>query len=267
MAEEVKALVGTLRITVEELMEKLLPQAASRAITPVSRFAVGAVCRGNSGNLYFGCNIEFPGEALQATIHAEQAAVANAMSSGETGIRAISVSAMPCGGCRQFLNELQGADRLSIQVVNRPPALLGELLPAGFGPADLGCAERMLDSRNHPLRLQAHSNDKVVLKTLEAAAVSHAPYSGCLSAVALQVSRGYIFTGSYLENAAFNNSLLPLQAALSVLVMRSCTFADIRRAVLVQLQPAKINLADATRRLLQAAADIPLEIAPAERSP
>ena len=267
IAEEVKALVGTLRISVEELMEKLLPQAASRAVTPVSNFSVGAVCRGESGNLYFGANIEFPGEALYSTIHAEQAAIANALAFGETGIRAVAVSAMPCGGCRQFLNELRGAEDLNIQVVKHSPYRLKELLPSGFGPHHLGIDIRMMDPQQHSLQLKQHSNDKLVQKACEAAAGSYAPYSECYAAVALEIGRGYIFTGGYVENAAYNNSMLPLSAALAVLIMRAYRFADIKRAVLVQVENARIDLTSATRQLFQAVSNASLEIVLAESTP
>ncbi len=266
IAEEVKALVGTLRISVEELMEKLLPTAASRAIAPVSGFSVGSVCRGESGNLYFGANIEFPGEALYSTIHAEQAAIANAIAFGETGIKAIAVSAMPCGGCRQFIAELRNAGDLKIQVTKNNDCRLNDLLPSGFGPGDLGIETRLMEQQSHSLKLTEHTNDKLKLKALDAASGSYAPYSGCCSAVALEIGRGYVFTGAYAENAAYNNSLLPLPAALAVLVMRAYRFTDIKKAVLVQEQNARINLAAATRQLFQAISSVPLEVVLAERS-
>jgi len=261
IAEEVKALVGTLRISVEELMEKLLPIAASRAIVPISGFKVGAVCRGESGSLYFGANLEFPGEALQNTVHAEQAAIANAISYGETGIRAITISAAPCGGCRQFMNELRNAEKLKIQVPKVGSFLLGNLLPSSFGPGNLGRGERLMDPQDHPLQLVKHSNDKLVLKALEAASSSYAPYSSCYSAVALEIGQGYIFTGTYAENAAYNNSLLPHQAALAVLIMRAYLFSDIKRAVFVQAERAKIDLASVTRQAFLSLTQAPLEIA------
>ncbi len=242
-------------------MEKLLPIAASRAIVPISGFKVGAVCRGDSGNFYFGANLEFPGAALHNTIHAEQAAVANAISYGETGIRAITISATPCGGCRQFLNELRNAEQLKIQIPKAGSSLLGNLLPSSFGPGNLGSGERLMDPQDHPLQLLKHSNDKLVLKALEAASRSYAPYSNCYSAIALEIGRGYIFTGTYAENAAYNNSLLPHQAALAVLIMRAYLFSDIKRAVFVQVEGAKIDLASVTRQAFLSISQSPLEIA------
>ena len=266
IAAEVKALVGTLRITVEELTVKLLPIAATRAIVPVSAYKVGSICRGESGNLYFGSNIEFSGEELSATIHAEQVAIANAIAFGESGIKAITVSAAPCGGCRQFIKELNDAETLKIYLPNQEPLMLSDLLPSGFGPGDLNKVSRLMGSQYQPLKLEDETDDKLVLKALEAASKSHAPYSGCYSAVALETNRGFVFIGSYAENAAYNNSLLPMQAALAVLVMRADRYADIGRAVLVQTRNAKIDLAAATRRVFSAISRQSLEVFYAEHS-
>jgi cytidine deaminase len=257
---EVKALVGTLRISVEELISKLLPLAAARAIAPVSGYKVGCVCRGESGNLYFGSNIEFPGEDLSATIHAEQAAIANAIAFGETGIKAMMVSAPPCGGCRQFIKELHGAEKLRIYLPNRDPLLLNDLLPSGFGPGDLKSDSRLMNSEPQAMELIDDTEDKLVLKALEAASKSYAPYSGCYSAVALETNRGFTFIGLYAENAAYNNSLLPMQAAIAVLIMRAERYADIGRAVLVQTRNAKIDLAAATVQTFKSISQLPLEI-------
>jgi cytidine deaminase len=264
IAAEVKALVGTLRITVEELVAKLLPIAASHAIVPVSGYKVGSICRGESGNLYFCSNIEFSGEDLSSTIHAEQAAIANAIAFGETGIKAMTVSAPPCGGCRQFMKELNDAETLKIYLPNRDPLLLEDLLPSGFSPGDLNTDSRLMRSQDRPLKLVDQTDDKLVLKALEAASKSYAPYSGCYSAVALQTHRGFTFIGAYAENAAYNNSLLPMQAAIAVLIMRADRFADLERAVLVQTRNAKIDLAAATRQTFTAISKMSLEVFYAE---
>lgn len=56
----------------------LLPLAAACSVAPISKFYVGAVARGVSGNLYFGANMEFRGASMQQTVHAEQSAVTHA---------------------------------------------------------------------------------------------------------------------------------------------------------------------------------------------
>ena len=51
--------------------------------SPHSNFYVGAIAVGDSGNFYFGANMEFVGVPLSASIHAEQSAVMNAWIHGE----------------------------------------------------------------------------------------------------------------------------------------------------------------------------------------
>jgi cytidine deaminase len=60
------------------------------------------------------------------------------------------------------------------------------------------------------------------------------PYSRSLSGVALLTSNGRIFAGSYIENAAFNPSLPPLQAALAGYFAAGDKAGKIQRAVLAE---------------------------------
>jgi cytidine deaminase len=136
-AAEAEARARELGVDIPRLMTRLLPEAAKLAKPPVSNFRVGCVSRGLSGALYFGTNLEFAGEALSFTVHAEQSSVTNAWMNGEEGIDLIAVNAAPCGYCRQFLNELVTADRLTVAMPKETRAL-SELLPSAFGPRDLG---------------------------------------------------------------------------------------------------------------------------------
>lgn len=58
------------------------------------------------------------------------------------------------------------------------------------------------------------SDNDLVISALAALNISHAPYSHNLSGVALRTKSGFVFTGAYAENAAFNPSLPPLQVPL-----------------------------------------------------
>ncbi|HTD37493.1 MAG TPA: cytidine deaminase [Candidatus Limnocylindrales bacterium] len=233
-AADAKARAAARGIAADELMDELLEAARSKAIVPVSGFAVGAVARGVSGALYLGANLEFSGHPLNASVHAEQAAVANAMANGERGIDALATTATPCGHCRQFLNELANAHALRILARGAPPATLGELLPASFGPAQLGVSDRLMDGRKHGLRLAGPSSDPLVAAALEAADASHAPYGKTPVGIALQLDDGTLVLGRYAESAAFNPSLSPLQAALSALALAGTAFDRIRAAALVE---------------------------------
>lgn len=113
--------------------------ARDRAYAPYSHYAVGAALLGASGRIYTGCNVE--NASYSATICAERAAVAKAVSEGERSFVALAVvsanGAAPCGLCRQVLNEF-GRDIL-VLIADASGAVLqqatvGDLLPGGFGP-------------------------------------------------------------------------------------------------------------------------------------
>lgn len=230
----------------------LLPQAAAFAKPPISNFRVGAVARGASGKLYFGANLEFAGEALSFTVHAEQSAVAHAWMSGETAIDVVATTAAPCGYCRQFLNELAGELTIVMPGESRP---LRELLPSSFGPRDLGIDGGLLHARDH--RLTVDADDDLARAALAAANRSYAPYSKSYAGLALRTNAGAIFAGAYGENAAFNPSLSPLQAALSQLNLGGGAWSDIAEVTLVSVDAMHDN---ATRVILGAIGNAPLRV-------
>jgi len=123
--------------------------ARERSYSPYSNFMVGAALLTTDGKIYHGCNIE--NAAFTPTSCAERTAFCTAVAAGERGFAAIAVAgwqkggppgfAYPCGVCRQFMMEF--CDPASFMVVvtsggdNYRVASLRELLPEGFGPADL----------------------------------------------------------------------------------------------------------------------------------
>ncbi len=243
-----KALLEMMGIAVEDLMVRLLPLAKLYAVTPISRFKVGAVANalakegGNEYDLYLGANIEFTAQALSQTVHAEQVATMNAWQQGAEQVRSVAVSAAPCGYCRQFLYEFQGSDSLMIITPAKGPrgfraTRLTELLPEAFGPRDLKKEAGLMapSETGRDLTLTGVSEDTLVLEALSAAHQSYAPYTNNLAGCAIQVSDGQIYRGRYVENAAFNPSLSPLQAAISCMHMdRLADERTINRAVLVE---------------------------------
>jgi cytidine deaminase len=233
-------------IGIETLMLRLLPLAATRAVPAVSQFAVGAVAQARAadddvGALYLGANFEFTGEALGSTVHAEQSAVNNAWLHGESGLRAIAVNAPPCGHCRQFLHEVASAGELQILVAGDDFQTNGsytkhwlcELLPAAFGPGQLGIAGRLMQPIVHRVPVEA-SLDPLTRAASAAAAASYAPYTGNLAGVALRTADGEVVCGRVAENAAFNPTLPPMASALAALQMRSGPPFEIVDAVLVE---------------------------------
>ncbi|MGQ8705946.1 cytidine deaminase [Serratia sp. TSA_198.1] len=249
-AEQVDAIKQRCGLDDDALAFALLPLAAACSLTPISHFHVGAIARGQSGNLYFGANMEFSGAPMQQTIHAEQCAVTHAWLRGESGLVSITVNYTPCGHCRQFMNELNSGSGLQIRLPGREPATLGDYLPDSFGPKDLDIATLLMDRVDQGYQLTL--SDELEKAALAAANQSHAPYSNAHSGVALEAEDGTIYAGRYAENAAFNPSLPPLQAALILLNVSGSDCQKIRRAVLAEPQTAILTQWDATRATLEA---------------
>src|SRR5579864_8429625 len=189
--------------TVDQIMLDLLPIAQQLARPPISNFRVGAVVRGASGSLYLGANMEIPKQPLGFTMHAEQASSANAYMHGEMSIASLAVTAAPCGHCRQFLEELSPNGELIVLVKGQQPLPLKSLLPAAFGPTDLGLMQGALPVQRVKIALPKGQPDKLTAAALSAACTAYAPYTKAYSGVAIGVSNGGIYTGSYIENAAF----------------------------------------------------------------
>ncbi|KAF8696209.1 hypothetical protein HU200_037108 [Digitaria exilis] len=272
-AERAAAAAGV--ATVQDLLPMLVPSAMKRAIIPISRFPVGAVGLGASGRVYVGVNLEFHGLPLCHSVHAEQFLVANAAAAGESALRAVAVSHMPCGHCRQFLQEIRGASGIQILVTSDAEEgcaperrTVASLLLRPFGPHDLL-------PENVPLVLEAHDNplgDPVVAavangfaagelearlrEAAEAAArAAHAPYSECPSGFAVADGDGRIYAGGCLESAAYNPTLGPVQAAIIAMVAAGGGPAgNVVAAALVEKERAAVAQEATARIFLEAVA-------------
>lgn len=251
--DRAKALQQLLGLDGASLLQALVPVARAYARPPISSYPVGAAGLGKSGQIYLGVNLEFGGNALNQTVHGEQFTVANALRSGEEGLEMLAVSAAPCGHCRQWLNEVTRGSELLVLTPNRPPTPLRELLPASFGPGDLGVRAALLSPQRTPLRVTTVGvgDDAVVAAALRAAEHAYAPYSHSPSGAAVQLRDGKIRSGRYAENVAFNPSLSPLQGALIEMVAEGCQYDEIERVVLVERKGAPVSQQAATRTLLE----------------
>ena len=119
-------------------------EAMQMAYCPYSKFQVGACILAEDGRIFKGCNFE--NASYGATICAERCAAGNAIVNGARRFRAIAVVgstavAWPCGICRQVLREF--SDPAMPVIVGEygkgyTVRTLGELLPEGLSPEDLG---------------------------------------------------------------------------------------------------------------------------------
>ena len=115
-------------------------KAATRAYCPYSNFHVGAAVRCDDGSVIEGCNVENASYGL--SICAERVALFIAISQGKRPLElAVSCvdahtdaspgSCMPCGACRQVMQELLPTTaQVSIDGVGTMQ--LDQLLPAPF---------------------------------------------------------------------------------------------------------------------------------------
>lgn len=272
-APEAESMAKQSSLTIPLLLPSLVKSAQSLARPPISKYHVGAVGFGSSGRVFFGVNLEFPGLPLHQSVHAEQFLVTNLALNGESHLNYLAVSAAPCGHCRQFLQEVRSAAEIKILVSDSDSKSndyvpLSQFLPYRFGPYDLLNKDvpLLLEPRSNGLSLSNESagNDKLCNGThgenseelkraaLDAANMSHAPYSKCPSGVALMDDNGRIYNGSYMESAAYNPSMGPVQAALvSYIAGGGGGYERIVAAVLVEKDGVEVKQEHAARLLLQ----------------
>jgi cytidine deaminase len=113
--------------------------AMKKAYVPYSKFPVGVAALVNDGRIVTGCNVENASYGL--TLCAECGLVSSLISSG--GGRLIAFACvdiagnplMPCGRCRQLLQEHGGSNLLLMTDQGVKP--LSELLPWAFGPEEI----------------------------------------------------------------------------------------------------------------------------------
>lgn len=126
-------------------------EARQMAYTPYSHHKVGAALLTKDGRVYRGCNIE--SASYTPSNCAERTAFFKAVSEGEREFEAIAIVGgfedspvlrlcAPCGVCRQVMMEFCDPETFEIVLCDEKDELhtykLEELLPLGFGPANMG---------------------------------------------------------------------------------------------------------------------------------
>ena len=113
--------------------------AMKKAYVPYSNFPVGAAALVSDGRIVSGCNVENASYGL--TLCAECGLVSDLIASGGGKLIAFSCvdingnALMPCGRCRQLLQE-HGGSALQL-MTDQGVKPLSELLPWAFGPEEI----------------------------------------------------------------------------------------------------------------------------------
>jgi cytidine deaminase len=139
-------------MTTEELVA-LARDAAEKAYAPYSNFHVGCAVESVDGEVVTGANME--NACYRLGVCAEQSALTAAQHAfGLDKVARIAVSGgsgamvcTPCGGCRQAILEAAHLAGRDVEILCASGAgsavehhTISELLPSGFGPANLNDA-------------------------------------------------------------------------------------------------------------------------------
>ncbi len=153
----------TLRLTdlsdADRHLIEVARDASVRAYAPYSGFAVGAAVRTKAGQVYSAANLENASYGLSICAEVSVIAVANAVDDFDVETIAVvghkftkpqdkSQVVTPCGRCRQLIYEASQVSKVDVRVLSCNGDLsqivespISELLPAAFGPANLGMDE------------------------------------------------------------------------------------------------------------------------------
>ncbi|KAH7651923.1 Cytidine deaminase protein [Dioscorea alata] len=236
--------------SVMDLLPVLVPAAKKLARAPISGHLVGAVGLGESGRIYFGANLEFPGLPLHHSLT-------------ENGpFRCIAVSSAPCGHCRQFFQEIRNASQIQILITGSGSDLafrpLSYYIPEPFGPSDLlhDDSPFLLEPHNNRIEIIDDGHEapnRILGAAVNGARSAHAPYSGCAAGFAVGDGKGRVGGGGYMESAAYNPGMGPVAAALVTYLMAGGgAWEDIVEAALVEKEKAVVPQ-EATARVVLAA--------------
>jgi cytidine deaminase len=127
-----------------ELLKQQAIAAMQQAYAPYSKFPVGVAALVDDGRIVTGCNVENASYGL--TLCAECGLISSLINSGGGRLIAftcVDISGnflMPCGRCRQLLQE-HGGSKLQL-ATDEGIKTLADLLPWAFGPEEM---EKRLD--------------------------------------------------------------------------------------------------------------------------
>ena len=245
-AQRRRKLEAELGLSTDDLLRALVDYSRPRARCLVSDFQVGTAGMTAAGEIFLGVNLEYTHVAFAQTVHAEQFLVSWSRSNSSSPLTTLAVSAAPCGHCRQFMREFDHQGKLRLLIAGEPELEAEALLPQAFTPRDLGVKE----SFYAPV-VQVEVGTDMVEAARRAAACSYTPYSMMRAGAAVRVKDGRIFSGSALENAAYNPGLSPFQAALVACHAHAVEPTEIVDVVLCQ-GVSRVDYADQARALAYA---------------
>jgi cytidine deaminase len=238
---------------VEALMLLLLDDARTLADPPISGYWVGIVgLEQDTGDLVLGGNLEFPGTHLGTTVHGEGFVMTRAYQRG-TSIATLALNrAHPCAHCRQYISEFAASAGLTLIDTLGHRLSLADIYPWPFAPSALG-EMGAVPGIDHNPNLDVTGvdlRDDVHAALVDAGRRAWTPYSGCPSAVVLEMSDDTSWSGAAVESVAFNPTMPPLQSALIAARAHGYAWSDIRAAWLGTTLGGDVDMSRPTVDLL-----------------
>ena len=129
---------------IQQELFKLAKAAHQHAYCPYSGFPVGCAMRTKEGKYFGGTNVENVANGMSRC--AESAAIGAMITAGDRQITEVMIytesklPCLPCGGCRQQINEFAKADTIIYAAGPegiRATYQFSDLLPEAFGPLSL----------------------------------------------------------------------------------------------------------------------------------
>lgn len=221
-------------VSLEEFYFIASVYAASRGSQEISHFPVGAAGVSNEGYVVLGSNIEFVNASLGLAFHAERTVLALAHESGHR-ITSLYSSVTPCGGCRQWLNEIENGIQMRIASKNDSGQMysltLGDLLNSDFGPRHLG-AKGILDGQIKRWSVTDRRARLLPSDLVQALERSYSPYSQSPAGAIIFLKDGRKITGSYIEQVAYE-AYPALAVAFAKMVMQGIDSKQIDEVIVL----------------------------------
>ena len=96
-------------------------------------------------------------------------------------------------------------------------------------------------------------SDVLLKAAISAANSSYSPYSNSPSGLSFRTRQGTVFAGSYVESAAYNPSLPPLQNAIVAMISQGShyVYSDIQEVILAEIKGAPVQYSGSIKMILE----------------
>jgi len=246
-------------------------EAASHAYAPDSHFRVGAALFTQNGQSFCGANCEtafYEGEICGERNAIFNAITSGALKNGTSFIKSIAVSCldapanaslkdgMPCGTCRQVINEFGDKTTSIIVDDGRDGQIftLSALLPQAFrfAPSALPESDQILSQKevaDIEGSVRIGSLDELVAAR-QIAVNSYAPYSGCRTGAIIRTLNGNVYAGVRVENSSTGLTADPLRVAIGRAIMNEKEPLWIMDIAIAQIDAGRQGRTIAPERLI-----------------